>query len=62
MGNKIPSNCEYCMFYEYDEEYECFTCTKDLDEDEMAHFMAGHHFECPFFQYGNEYSIVKKQM
>ncbi|MCQ2422549.1 MAG: DUF6472 family protein [Lachnospiraceae bacterium] len=59
---KIPSNCEYCLFYEYDEEDECYYCTKDLDEDEMAHFLAGHHFECPFFQYGNEYSIVKKQM
>ena len=62
MMGKIPSNCDYCLFFEYDEEDDCYVCSKDLDEDEMAHFLAGHHFECPFFQYGNEYTIVKKQM
>ena len=28
-------NCESCLNYVYDEEYECYTCLVDLDEDEM---------------------------
>ena len=57
-----PTNCDYCMYYEYDEDYECYTCGKDLDEDDMAHFLSGRSFECPFFRNGNEYAIVKKQL
>lgn len=30
------SNCEYCSNYEYDEEYECYICLINLDEDEMS--------------------------
>lgn len=34
-------NCESCTNYEYDEEYDCYVCTKDLDEDEMIRFIQG---------------------
>ena len=27
------SNCDDCMHYEYDEEYDCYSCIMDLDED-----------------------------
>ena len=27
------TNCESCMNYEYDEDYDCYICTKDLDEN-----------------------------
>ena len=50
------------MYYEYDEDYECYTCSKDLDEDEMAHFMRGESFACPFYRNGDEYLVVRKQM
>ena len=36
---KRISSCDICMNYVYDEDYECYTCEVDLDEDEMAHFM-----------------------
>ena len=29
------SSCDSCLYYEYDEEYECYVCQMDLDEDEM---------------------------
>ena len=29
------TNCESCMNYEYDEEYEYYVGSKNLDEDEM---------------------------
>ena len=28
------SICDTCINYEYDEDYECYTCMMDLDEDE----------------------------
>ena len=35
------SNCEYCMNYEYDEDYEYYVCTQDLDQDEMYRLSPG---------------------
>ncbi len=58
----MASNCETCMNYEYDEEYEYYVCTKNLDEDEMYRFIKGDFKECPYYQFGDEYQIVRKQM
>ncbi len=55
------NDCEYCMFYEYDEEFEEYICTMNLDEDEMSRFMSGYHKKCPYFKNGDEYTIVRKQ-
>ena len=46
----------------YDEEYECYTCEVDLDEDEMARFLQDKFYDCPYYQLGDEYRIVRKQM
>ena len=54
--------CEECVHYDYDEELEAFVCQMDLDEDEMAHFMQDTYYNCPYFQMGDEYKIVRKQM
>ena len=32
-------SCESCAYYSYDEDYECYTCQMDLDEDELVRFM-----------------------
>ena len=55
-------NCEECVYYDYDEEMDAYYCTMDLDEDEMERFLAYKKTECPYFQYGDDYSIVKHQM
>lgn len=49
------------MFYEYDEEYEEMMCSMSFDEDEMMRLMTGHEKSCPYFRYGDEYTIVRKQ-
>ncbi len=59
---KMKGSCESCMNYEYDEDYECYVCGMDLDEDEMYNFLTGHFENCPYFQYHDEYGIVRKQM
>lgn len=55
-------NCEYCVNYSYDDDYECYTCEVNLDEDEMVKFVAGNFHQCPYFKMGDEYRIVRKQM
>jgi len=55
------SNCEMCLYYEYDEEYDCYVCSMDLDEDETARFMTDTFRDCPYYNPGDEYSIVRKQ-
>jgi hypothetical protein len=50
------------MNYTYDEDYECYTCEVNLDEDEMSRFITGNYKECPHFRMGDEYKIVRKQM
>ena len=58
----VAANCESCMNYEYDEEYDYYVCTQDLDQDEMYRFVTEQFQECPYYRFGDEYSIVKKQM
>ena len=66
-------NCEYCVNYSYDDrylfefnirhdDYECYTCEINLDEDEMVKFITGNFNQCPYFKMGDEYRIVRKQM
>lgn len=63
MNNKKEQGaCEMCMYYEYDEDYECYTCQMNLDEDEMARFIMNQTSGCPYFRFGDEYMIVRKQM
>lgn len=59
---KVQNSCESCLYYEYDEEYECYICLVNLDEDEMARFLTGKHFFCPYYRFGDEYTIVRKQI
>jgi hypothetical protein len=59
---KTQGSCEMCMYYEYDEDYECYCCQMNLDEDEMARFMMNRMEGCRYFRFGDEYMIVRKQM
>ena len=56
------SNCEYCGNYVYDDDYGYYVCEMDLDEDEMARFLADECKDCPYYQPGDEYLVVRKQM
>ena len=55
------NSCDYCAYYAYDEEYDCYFCDMNLDEDEMARFMTKTLSECPYFRDGDEYKTVRKQ-
>ena len=60
-SKKQVSNCESCVFYDYDEDYDTYACQLNLDEDEMARFLAGHTRSCPYDRFYDEYKSVQKQ-
>ncbi|MGN0489643.1 MAG: DUF6472 family protein [Ruminococcus sp.] len=55
------TNCEFCANYVFDDEYQCYYCRINLDEDEMARFMQQSTYDCHYFQLYDEYKIVQKQ-
>ena len=61
MAGKMAPLCENCEYYDYDEEYEDYICTQNLDEDEMSRFMQSSYRSCPYFKYYDEYKSVQKQ-
>lgn len=59
---KETTNCESCNYYEYDDEYDCYICLINLDEDDMGRFLSNSAMNCPHFQFKDDYKIVRKQM
>jgi hypothetical protein len=59
---KAGTSCESCGNYVYDEEYDCYECQINLDEDDMVKFLSNSEFCCPHYQLDNEYKIVNKQI
>lgn len=60
-SKKKPTNCEQCAYYIYDDEYDCYVCSINLDEDEMLRFMSASDYNCPYFKFYDEYKMVQKQ-
>ncbi|MBQ8928408.1 MAG: hypothetical protein IJ055_09090 [Oscillospiraceae bacterium] len=54
-------DCEHCAYYSYDEEWQCYVCEVNMDEDEYSRLLAGHYKRCPYFRDGDEYRIARKQ-
>lgn len=55
--------CEICLNNVQDETGSYY-CAEggSLDEDEMARYLARTTAACPFFEPGDEYKIVNKQL
>lgn len=53
--------CENCANFVFDDEMECYVCEANLDEDDMHRFLTSNTKECPYFNFYDEYSIVRKQ-
>ena len=60
-SKKSPTRCEDCAYNVYDEEYEEYVCSINLDEDEMLRFLSGSDYTCPYYKFYDEYKIVQKQ-
>lgn len=55
------NGCEGCTNYVYNEDYECYECLVNLDEDEFAKFLTGSLESCSYYSPDDEYKIVRKQ-
>ena len=42
-------NCDTCVNFVYDEDYEYYVCDMDLDEDDMVRFLTGNTNSCPYY-------------
>jgi len=62
MKPKKQTSCDSCVNYVYDEDYEYYVCEANLDEDDMARFLGGQSFSCPYYQLDDEYAVVRHQM
>ncbi|MCD7731547.1 MAG: DUF6472 family protein [Oscillospiraceae bacterium] len=62
MSDKKTTNCETCVNYVYDEDYDCYTCLVSLDEDDMNRFLTGTNNYCSYYRLDDEYGVVKHQM
>ena len=58
---KPLTSCETCANYILDDETETYYCNMDLDEDEMARFLTASTYNCPYYDFYDEYKIVRKQ-
>ncbi|MCM1023380.1 MAG: DUF6472 family protein [Prevotella sp.] len=56
------SECESCVNYVWDEDWEQYVCAADLDEDEMGRFLGGTSRECHSYRLDDEYGVVRKQL
>ena len=55
-------NCDDCLYYVYDEDYEKYYCSADIDEDDYSRLMQGHYKRCPLWRSGDEDAVVRHQM
>ena len=53
------TNCEDCVYYEYDPETDTNYC--EADEDEMERFLRSANDSCPFYRPGDEYRTARRQ-
>ncbi len=58
---KTATNCESCVFYDYDADLDAYVCTVNLDEDELERFVLGRNQGCPNYRFYDEYKSVQKQ-
>ena len=59
---KVVTNCESCVYYDFDEDLDAYVCIRNLDEDEMERFLAGRNHSCPYYRFYDEYKSVHKQI
>jgi hypothetical protein len=58
----MQNECDTCALYAYDDDYGDYICEADMDEDDYVRFITDSHSSCPYYQGGDEYTIVRHQM
>ena len=53
--------CDTCWYYDYDEEYDEYSCMMDLDEDEVYRISCSRSKRCPYYRQGDDYTLARRQ-
>lgn len=61
-SKKQFGSCETCEFYDYDEDYEEYVCSVNLDQDDAANYRIYQNTQCPYYRFYDEYKSVHKQI
>lgn len=61
-GNRMDICCEECANFVYDDDEEEYVCCVSMDEDDYIRLNTDSHYQCPYYQCGDEYKIVRHQM
>ena len=56
------NQCDTCVYYAYDEDFEDYYCEADVDQDDYGRIAGGEYKGCPFYRNGDDYAIVRHQM
>ncbi|MBE6753117.1 MAG: hypothetical protein E7559_01985 [Ruminococcaceae bacterium] len=54
-------DCDNCVYYVWDDDWECYICAAGIDEDDMSRLISGNTRGCPYYRYDDEYGVVRKQ-
>ena len=54
--------CDTCAMCAYDDDYGDYVCEADMDEDDYVRFVTDTHSARPYYQGGDEYTVVRHQM
>ena len=55
-------SCEECANFVFDDDEEEYVCCVSMDEDDYIRLNTDLHYQCPYYQCGDEYKIVRHQM
>lgn len=58
---KVAVDCTDCVFCDYDEESEEYSCCMMLDEDEYWRLLSNDRYVCPYYRKYDEYKSVRMQ-
>ena len=63
-GDRMASNqCENCLYYSYDDEFDEWVCdvADCMDEDEVFRMTGSRDKGCTYYRPGDDYTIVRRQ-
>ena len=61
MNPNSNTDCENCSHFILDDMLNEYYCDAALDEDDVARRMGFRSYQCPYFDFYDEYKIVRKQ-
>ena len=55
------TQCDTCWWYDYDEEFDCWFCMMELDEDDVYRIQTSRSGLCPYYRQGDDYTLARRQ-